>query len=790
MKKRILIIFYCLFFPVFLVTGFSSWVIMGEKNMIVGQNSVQVSSSVAYIINSNNEKTHEYTNVNAAIIAANKLGTATVVIKPGTNAIITHDCTIDEGVTLSIPYSLSEDGVTPNVYSNNGSGVGYSTNCTNTLYIDDNVQVVNNGIINIGGIISGGSGGGASCGQTSGDFGKIEMGENSIIISSKEINCYGYIVEKTDDNGSLIHSISGKVTIPFILKDFRGGNQTSSLVFGGCEPFNQFEIRNIQSEIKFAYGAEMYGLGNVSANKKVNEASVLLIGTTNKSFLQLALSSCYISIKCSKDGEKMNFALYGGGGINTISLNIGVELDTKSVYLPINYRMSLSLNALDEQKSKNEYAEYNASSQKIKLLTGSKLVVDEHSKFTSTNMIVYSHFDYDNSNYKTASALAGTKYPDKKAAEFVVYGKYICNGKFGGRIIKGSSASVTASGDLTIYEPLEPGTLGMGAVKEHIIETTNIVSISDYNNLNEIIVYIVTEDDWDSPKYNLLGKTYASNIIKYTSNTSVTLTLEDNASKATFNGTDYTSGESVTLGEENVFVVVGTAPSSGDSGGGGGCLLPGTMITMLDGTKKPVEQVQPGDELKVFNHYTGEYDVSPVVFNDSEPRQDVNVINLEFSNGSNIGVVYEHGFFDLDLMKYVYIDEYNYNDYVGHRFYSDGNNIVTLNRAYITTEYTEVYSPVTAYHLNYFTEDILSMPGGIEGLFNIFEYDDDLKYNEELMKQDIEKYGLYTYDDFKDYCSYEFYQAFPAEYLKVAVGKGYIAFDEIIYLINRYKNKV
>ena len=225
-------------------------------------------------------------------------------------------------------------------------------------------------------------------------------------------------------------------------------------------------------------------------------------------------------------------------------------------------------------------------------------------------------------------------------------------------------------------------------------------------------------------------------------------------------------------------------------GSSGGCLLPGTMITMSDGTTKPVEQVQPGDMLKVFNHYTGEYDVSPVVFNDSEPKTNVNVINLEFSNGSNIGVVYEHGFFDLDLMKYVYIDEYNYNDYVGHRFYSDGNNIVTLNRAYITTEYTEVYSPVTAYHLNYFTEDILSMPGGIEGLFNIFEYDDDLKYNEELMKQDIETYGLYTYDDFKDYCSYEFYQAFPAEYLKVSVGKGYITFDEIIYLINRYKTKV
>ena len=269
---------------------------------------------------------------------------------------------------------------------------------------------------------------------------------------------------------------------------------------------------------------------------------------------------------------------------------------------------------------------------------------------------------------------------------------------------------------------------------------------------------------------------------------SITINIPKNETKD--NTTYYKFTATVTNKDGSSFVETCKVGSVGSVGEDSGCLLPGTMITMADGTKKPVEQIQPGDMLKVFNHYTGEYDVSPVVFNDSEPKQDVKVINLEFSNGSNIGVVYEHGFFDLDLMKYVYIDEYNYNDYIGHRFYSDGNNIVTLNRAYITTQYTEVYSPVTAYHLNYFTEDILSMPGGIEGLFNIFEYDDDLKYNEELMKQDIEKYGLYTYDDFKYYCSYEFYQAFPAEYLKVAVGKGYITFDEIIYLINRYKNKV
>lgn len=216
------------------------------------------------------------------------------------------------------------------------------------------------------------------------------------------------------------------------------------------------------------------------------------------------------------------------------------------------------------------------------------------------------------------------------------------------------------------------------------------------------------------------------------------------------------------------------------------CLLPDTLITMSDGSKVPVKNIKPGDMLKVFNHETGNYDEAPVLFNDYEAASEVTVINLEFSNGSYIGVVSEHGFFDLDLMKYVYVNEFNYNDYVGHEFYADNGEIVTLNKAYITREYTEVYSPVTRYHLNYFTEDILSMPGGIEGLFNIFEYDDNLQYNQELMQKDIEMYGLFTYDDFKDLVPFELYDSFATQYFKVAIGKGILTWEQLYYYIERY----
>lgn len=227
--------------------------------------------------------------------------------------------------------------------------------------------------------------------------------------------------------------------------------------------------------------------------------------------------------------------------------------------------------------------------------------------------------------------------------------------------------------------------------------------------------------------------------------------------------------------------------------GGGGCLAEGTLITMADGTKKKVEDILPGDLLIVFNHETGKYETAEVLFNDSELIDNYTIINLEFSNGSVVPVVYEHGFFDLDLMKYVYIDEYNYMDYVGHRFvastYVDGEvvqSIVTLDNVFLTEEYIRIYSPVTKYHMNYMTEDILSMPGGIEGLFNIFEYDDNLQYNEEQMQKDIETYGLFTYEDFKDLVSYEVYCSFPAAYFKVALGKGILTWEDLEYYIARY----
>ncbi len=221
------------------------------------------------------------------------------------------------------------------------------------------------------------------------------------------------------------------------------------------------------------------------------------------------------------------------------------------------------------------------------------------------------------------------------------------------------------------------------------------------------------------------------------------------------------------------------------------CLVEGTPITLADGTTKAVEDIVVGDMVLIFNHVTGKTEAMPVIFNNHQDQEAAmyEVVHLNFSNGEEVKIVSSHGFFDMTEMKYVYITDENYEEFIGHDFYAlgDGNGeVVTLTDAYVEEEYTRIFCPVSYFHMNSFANGFLNtpnIPGDITGLVNYFEYDSDLKYNEEKMQEDIEKYGLYTYDDFKDYISYEAYLSSPSVYLKVAVGKGMITFEEILDVI-------
>lgn len=223
------------------------------------------------------------------------------------------------------------------------------------------------------------------------------------------------------------------------------------------------------------------------------------------------------------------------------------------------------------------------------------------------------------------------------------------------------------------------------------------------------------------------------------------------------------------------------------------CIASGTLITLADGTKKKIEDITPDDRVLVFNHETGCAVAADINFIEYDGWQDYDVINLEWSNGITSRIIYEHGFFDLDLMKYVYIHEYDYEQYIGHRFYtgklengaySEGE--VILKKGYVTIEYVGCYSFPSVYHLNFFMEDMLSMPGGISGTFNIFDYGEDLMYDFRDVEESVKTYGLLEYKDVSEYMDEDTFLAYPSQYLNVSIGKGLMTEDDLYYLIERY----
>lgn len=226
------------------------------------------------------------------------------------------------------------------------------------------------------------------------------------------------------------------------------------------------------------------------------------------------------------------------------------------------------------------------------------------------------------------------------------------------------------------------------------------------------------------------------------------------------------------------------------------CVASGTLITLADGSMKAVEALDGSELLLVWNVFTGSYDAAPILFVDSHGVGEYEIIRLIFSDGTEVKVIDEHGFWDFNLNKYVFLDR-NAGQYVGHWFNkqnaeADGENAwtrVRLSEVVIENQVTNAWSPVTFGHLCYYVDGMLSMPARTEGFINIFEVNaETMTVDMVAMSADIEKYGLFTYDEFAEILPVPelIFEAFGGRYLKVSIGKGLISRDEIYALIQDY----
>jgi len=328
-----------------------------------------------------------------------------------------------------------------------------------------------------------------------------------------------------------------------------------------------------------------------------------------------------------------------------------------------------------------------------------------------------------------------------------------------------------------------------------------------FNSLGQLLVthsaYVNTSKiyaKWTAITYTIIGRTFVNNqfqknagTITLSYNVSTNVTVDGDGFKYFLvNGSKYYNNPSTfsnltTIDGDTVYIDAYFEQS---------CIATGTMITLADGTQKAVEDLDGSEMLLVWNLESGQFDTAPILFIDSHGEDEYDIIHLYFSDETDVKVIYEHGFWDFDLNKYVYINNANANDYIGHWFnkqYIDENGNLAYTRVQLTLvtyeqEYTNSWSPVTFGHLCYYVNGMLSVPAKTEGFINIFDVNPEtMQYDQEQMNADIEKYGLFDYEtDFSNLIPIEIFNAFNGQYLKIALAKGLITQEQLLALINQY----
>ncbi len=227
------------------------------------------------------------------------------------------------------------------------------------------------------------------------------------------------------------------------------------------------------------------------------------------------------------------------------------------------------------------------------------------------------------------------------------------------------------------------------------------------------------------------------------------------------------------------------------SSNGNSCVTGDTLVTLADGTQKRIDEMTTTDLLLVWNFYTGEYTVAPIVLLDNHGYSTEIVTTLYFADGTSINTINGHGFFDVATNEFILLDANNAADYIGHSFVKQvGDGYATTELVSYSTEerYTEVWSLLTSEYYNCVLEGMWTLTAAqvdnSPAWLMPYEIGEDMKFEAEKMQADIERYGLYTYDDFAGLCSYEEFIALGLENFKVSVGKGFITWDEILYLLS------
>lgn len=417
------------------------------------------------------------------------------------NAFVSKNCTLASGSTLILP--SSEDTSTTIGTPTYGSGqkTYVDTNASyieHKLTINDGVSVTVNGNILIQGLL--GYSGQQRQGHTSGKHSQLINNGTLTFNSGANLDARGYV----KGSGTAYFNSGSTVYSPFVVLDFRGGTNTvTSFKKGDISPFNQYEMPNVQCTQYFYAGSTHTAYVDLYANSTHNTDKKAMVGSSGV----IRPTNGYLLKTYDAATQKTSLAIVGDATMGSLSLTVKLSIVSETVNMsdvqfPIPWTYDIHIGDGSTASSLTTTYDY-------KILSGASLTVENNATLTtSKSIIVYSSF--------TDTTFAGSKYPEKSAAQFIVNGTYNLNGSFGGNIqstsagakvivasaatlsvnsIEGNSGGTSSTGALTslgrkfvkVFDITETARFGEGECTETITAKTYTSTTDTTVNYNEVI---------------------------------------------------------------------------------------------------------------------------------------------------------------------------------------------------------------------------------------------------------------------------------------------------------------
>lgn len=428
-KATLSLVIFCLLSS---VIGYSSWIIYNPDSNTRTQTIATTEEKKVCFIGST-----YYTSIEKAISVANSsTSNVDVWVIPGTFYTIKSGFTINQNVTLNLPFQdnlrfevwktkyttvKDENGkdkdVSDNIYDCGVGGNKVKEFANGTIALDEpekyrttqitigkDVQIINNGTINVGGVIGGQGGPLGPCGQTCYKYaeiycdgmsdGQAQIKNNGLIKNQGSITGDDDVFAIENNSGSTLKSV-------MVIGENRGGSALVELGGGygaavanklsfECSPFNTVYMPNIKSKVKSNQGSNIIGLGAMYGNNSHNQVEINLYGDKDSYLLQS--NGGYLISNCKKDAKNNDLLIldfYGNHAINYFKISLSVpilgnrDIKTDTVLFPLSYVNEVNFHSINNDKATV------TSTQDIKVMPGGKLTIGTNVEFNINQLAVY-----------------------------------------------------------------------------------------------------------------------------------------------------------------------------------------------------------------------------------------------------------------------------------------------------------------------------------------------------------------------------------------------------------------